>query len=42
MKIVDKWNASEEIFVSLTSEIYVVDGGFFYTELYTPVRKHMA
>lgn len=36
MKIFEKWNESEEVFKSLTSNMYVVDGGYFLHNLFWP------
>lgn len=37
MKIFEKWNESEEVFKSLTSNnMYVVDGGYFLHRLFWP------
>lgn len=36
MKVFEKWNGSEEVFESLTSKLFVVDGGYFLHSLVWP------
>lgn len=39
MKIFEKWNESEEVFESLTSNVYVVDRGYFLHSIFWPKNE---